>query len=135
MTTNTTTTDLKTTPDHIHGTPPPPSFPGGKAPQEKAKKRGIVWVLLFLIIACVTGYAVWLAGQPAPVPAAGAGGGGGRGGGRGRGAGGPTPVVIAKAHRANVPVYLNGLGNATAFYTVTVKPRVDGQLMSVNFRE
>jgi len=33
------------------------------------------------------------------------------------------------------PVYLRGLGTVAAFYTVTVKPRVDGQLLSVNFTE
>jgi membrane fusion protein, multidrug efflux system len=33
------------------------------------------------------------------------------------------------------PVYLTSLGNVAAFYTVTVKPRVDGQLMSVSFNE
>jgi multidrug efflux system membrane fusion protein len=44
-------------------------------------------------------------------------------------------VVTAKASRANVPVYLNGLGNVAAFYTVAVKSRVDGQLMKVNFNE
>jgi RND family efflux transporter MFP subunit len=41
----------------------------------------------------------------------------------------------AAARPAPVPVYLNGLGNVAAFYTVTVKPRVDGQLMSVSFNE
>jgi multidrug efflux system membrane fusion protein len=43
--------------------------------------------------------------------------------------------VIVKARQMNVPVYLTGLGNVAAFYTVTVKTRVDGQLMKVDFRE
>jgi multidrug efflux system membrane fusion protein len=43
--------------------------------------------------------------------------------------------VLASASRASVPVYLNGLGNVTAFYTVTVKSRVDGQIMKVDFNE
>src|SRR5215470_7692802 len=46
-----------------------------------------------------------------------------------------APVVVPPASRADIPVYLNGLGNATAFYTVTVKSRVDGQLMKVDFNE
>ena len=37
--------------------------------------------------------------------------------------------------KKNVPVYLSGLGNVAAFYTVVVKSRVDGQLMSVSFKE
>ena len=44
-------------------------------------------------------------------------------------------MVVASAVKAAVPVYLNGLGNVVAFYTVTVKSRVDGQLMAVNFNE
>jgi multidrug efflux system membrane fusion protein len=45
------------------------------------------------------------------------------------------PVVAAEVRRGNMPVYLEGLGTVTAFNTVTVKPRVDGQLISVNFKE
>jgi multidrug efflux system membrane fusion protein len=34
-----------------------------------------------------------------------------------------------------MPVYLNGLGTVTAFETVTVRSRVDGELMHVHFKE
>jgi multidrug efflux system membrane fusion protein len=46
-----------------------------------------------------------------------------------------VPVVVATVARSSIPVYLNGLGNVTAFYTVTIKSRVDGQLMKVDFQE
>lgn len=103
------------------------------------RKRGLIWLVLLLIIVGVAGYAVWRAGQPIASQAAqdsGRGGGGGRGGGRGAGGGvGPIPVVVADVTRSSVPVVLNGLGNVTAFYTVTVKSRVDGQLMKIDFHE
>lgn len=45
------------------------------------------------------------------------------------------PVSAGVARRGDIPVYLQGLGNVTAFNTVTVKTRVDGQLTSIRFHE
>jgi multidrug efflux system membrane fusion protein len=46
-----------------------------------------------------------------------------------------VPVSVATAERRDVPYYLTGLGSVNAYYTVSVKSRVDGQLMQVNFKE
>jgi multidrug efflux system membrane fusion protein len=46
-----------------------------------------------------------------------------------------VPVVVAPAQLGDLPVYFNGLGTVTAFNTVTVHSRVDGQLISVAFKE
>ncbi len=54
----------------------------------------------------------------------------------GFGAGGlVVPVVVATAQRGDLPVYFNGLGTVTAYNTVTVRSRVDGQLASIAFKE
>lgn len=103
----------------------------------KSKLRALVWFFFLLIVAGVAGYAVWLASKPSQNTQKGQPGGGFRGGGGGgRGAPlGPVPVVVTKVGRSSIPVYLNGLGNVSPFYTVTVKSRVDGQLMKVDFNE
>ena len=54
------------------------------------------------------------------------------------GRGGPAtaiPVVATKAQKGNIGVYVTGLGAITPIYTVTIKSRVDGQLMTVHFKE
>ena len=45
------------------------------------------------------------------------------------------PVVTAVARIGNQPIYLIGLGTVTPFETVEVRSRVDGQVMSMPFRE
>jgi multidrug efflux system membrane fusion protein len=46
-----------------------------------------------------------------------------------------VPVSVASAQLQDMPYYLSGLGSVSAFYTVSVKSRVDGQLVQVNFKE
>jgi membrane fusion protein, multidrug efflux system len=48
---------------------------------------------------------------------------------------GPVSVAVSAALKQNVPYFLGGLGTVTAFNTVTVKSRVDGQLEKVLFKE
>jgi multidrug efflux system membrane fusion protein len=45
------------------------------------------------------------------------------------------PVLTSEVQRRDVPVWREGLGNVTAFYTVTVKTQVDGRIDRVAFTE
>jgi multidrug efflux system membrane fusion protein len=46
-----------------------------------------------------------------------------------------VPVSVSTVERRDMPYYLTGLGSVTAFYTDNIKSRVDGELVTVNFKE
>ncbi|HXU42826.1 MAG TPA: efflux RND transporter periplasmic adaptor subunit [Burkholderiales bacterium] len=47
----------------------------------------------------------------------------------------PVPVTVAAAQQQTVPIRLTAIGNVEASATVSIKARVDGQIMEVKFRE
>ena len=46
-----------------------------------------------------------------------------------------VPVVVSTVRQSDIDVYLSGLGTVTPLNTVTVKSRVDGQLIKLTFKE
>jgi len=102
-----------------------------------------------LLLAGAGFFLMWTRGGEAEPPGGGsppAGGaykkhGGGRGqkgekgDGGGRRGGGPTPVVAVRVRKGDIGVYYPGLGTVTPIYTVTVRSRVDGQLMKIYYHE
>ncbi len=98
-----------------------------RAPGGGAVRRRRSWVLLLGVV--VLAAAGWVVRARLGVkPAASSGGPAAQ-------AARPVPVVAAAVARRDVPIYLEGLGNVTAFKTVTVKTQVDGRLDQVFFRE
>lgn len=47
----------------------------------------------------------------------------------------PTVVATVTAIQGDFPVYIHALGNVTALRTVSVRPRVDGELIKLHFAE
>jgi membrane fusion protein, multidrug efflux system len=47
----------------------------------------------------------------------------------------PTPVQVSAVQQKTMPIFLTALGTVTAYNTVTIKSRVDGQLMLVPVNE
>jgi multidrug efflux system membrane fusion protein len=110
-------------PDTLIKHAPPPHK---QAPRRSS--RAWVWLLLLALVA-VAGYYFWSKKSPAQGGASGAAGQGQK---KGFGA---IPVVAAKARKGNIPVYFVNLGGVLPIYTVTVRSRVDGQLMEVHYKE
>src|ERR1017187_10193446 len=100
-------------------------------PPAKVKKKSSGWVWLIVLLAVgVAGYYFWPRGSgtaTGDVTST-----SGKKGGKGAGI---PPVDGIRSTQGNIGVYLTGLGSVTPIYTVTVKSRVDGQLMSLNYKE
>lgn len=100
------------------------------APPETAeppsgKPRRKTWLMLVLLLVVgLTGFLILHNRQKAVVAAA-------------KTPPAPPAVSISTAvvQQGSIGVYINALGSVSPLYTVTVKSRVDGQLMSVNYRE
>jgi len=97
--------------------------------QPPRPRRGWLWLLILALVA-LGAYALRPKGSrpTTGTPASTASG--------ARAKGFPAiPVVATKAHRGDIGVYFVGLGAVTPIYTVTVKSRVDGELVRVLYRE
>src|SRR5476649_684654 len=113
---------------------PPPSY--------AVRRRPWLWPAIIAAVAVVA-LAAWLIWRPSSdeaakaqgADAAKAGKGAGKAGKAGKGGAGVQPVAVAVARVGDINTVQTGLGTVTAIRTVTVKPRVDGQLQSVGFDE
>lgn len=97
----------------------------------KAKSRmtTAVLFLLIIIVLALAGIHFWHAKSASPSPTADVSGKSPATGAH------AVPVQIAEVRRESVPQYLSALGTVTASSIVTVRSRVDGQLMALHFQE
>jgi membrane fusion protein, multidrug efflux system len=110
---------------------------------KKGSQNGLGrWLLILILLSGLGygGYRWWQLSKTGAATTAFAdsregGGRGGRGSGGGRGGGGRASVATVAARRVDMPIYLRGLGTVAASNTVTVRSRVDGQLIHVAFKE
>ena len=111
--------------------------PGTKSSStaQPAKSRWWIWVVILVIVAA----GIWYyrgARSTSEADGAAPAGTASKGKGGGAGAGGFTvPVVVSTAQKGDLPVYYTGIGSVTAYNTVTVRSRVDGAIVKVNFTE
>ncbi len=97
--------------------------------------RAWIWILGVVVVLGLTYWYFHSEKGSAAVAALG-GAAGGHGGGPGEfNPDQVVPVVVSTATRGDLPVFFNGLGTVTAYNTVTVRSRVDGQITKINFTE
>ncbi len=89
-------------------------------------KRWWLWLILLCLVAGGV-FALWKARQSPSSPASAKPG--------SKAVSLPTPVFVVPVRKGDMNIYLTGLGSVTPLNNVTVRSRVDGQLMTVHFRE
>src|SRR5262245_54610622 len=100
----------------------------------RAGRIAFTLISLTLVAGIIYYWAPWQpAGQQTAVNKQGKGK--GKRGGPAATTGEAVPVLAVEAKVADVPVYLDGVGTARALNTVTVRPQVDGKLISLSFTE
>jgi multidrug efflux system membrane fusion protein len=92
-------------------------------------RRNALRAVIILVILAVAGAVIWVGRSASRNREQNAQAGGGAAAQR------AIPVGVASVERRDMPAYLSGLGSVQAFNTVTVRTRVDGQLVEVRFRE
>ena len=102
-------------------------------PEARRRSRAWQWLVGALLLAALGGL-VWYYDFGAPAQPKGQFG-GGPGGGRGRRPDEKPPVRVVTAERSNIGVALRALGTVTPVNTVTVRSRLDGELVRVHFTE
>lgn len=119
--------------EHMHRdttTPPVTPQPAGPvagpryAPAATGGAHWLTWVIFLALLGAGAyfGYRWWVQRIAASAP-------------KGASAARVTPVVTAVAKRGDLDLYLEEIGTVTPLNTVTVRSRVDGQLMKVAFTE
>jgi len=101
----------------------PDESPVARMDQPRRRRRAPWLMLVVLLLVALIGFLILERRQNATVVARAA----------------PPPpgisITTAVAEQGSIGVYINALGSVAPISTVTVKSRVDGQLMTVNYRE
>jgi multidrug efflux system membrane fusion protein len=103
----------------------------GDPETREGRGRRRIWVI-FVGLACLVAAGAWIAnGRQARTQQQAKATGGSAAGQPTR----PVPVVVTPVRTGDLSVYLTALGSVTPLSIVTVKSRVDGQLMKTHFTE